>query len=91
MNSNNSNDPYQAWLEKSRNIEVSPGFSRGVMARISGCENERGEESMRKRDLLRGWLEWISLHPVVQTALIATGLILGVARWVLSSQIILSF
>jgi len=46
---------------------------------------------MRTQDLLRGFFEWISLHPFVQTALIVVGLFLGVARWVLSSQMILSF
>jgi hypothetical protein len=87
----NNNDPYQSWLEKSRNIELSPDFSREVMARISVYEHERGEGTTRKPDLLHWWLEWVSLHPVVQTALIVVGFLLGVARLVVSSQIILSF
>jgi len=86
----NDNDPYQSWLEKSRNIEVSPDFSREVMARISGYEHERGEEATGKPGLLRGWLEWISLHPVAQTVLIVAGLLLGVARLVASLEFILS-
>ena len=92
----NSNDPYQSWLEKRRNIEVSSDFSREVMARISDYEHQRGIPGReQKTELVWVWLgglvEWISLHPVVQTALIATGLLLGAARWVLSSQIILSY
>lgn len=90
----NSNDPYQSWLEKSRNIEVSPDFSREVMARISRYEHERGERTARKPDLLPewlDWLDWISLHPVVQTALIVAGFLLGVARLIGSLQMILSF
>jgi hypothetical protein len=87
----NNEDLYQSWLEKSRNIEVSPDFSHEVMARISGYEHERGEGAARKPDLLHGWLELVSLHPVVQTVLIVAGLLLGVARLVVSLQIILSF
>jgi len=87
----NNNDPYQSWLEKSRNIEVSPDFSREVMARISGYEHERGEGRARKPDVLHGWIEWVSLHPVVQTILIVAGFLFGVARLVISLQIILSF
>jgi hypothetical protein len=87
----NNDDPYQSWLEKSRNIEVSPDFSREVMARISGYEHERGEGTTRKPDLLHGWLEWISLHPVFQTVLIVAGFLFGVVRLVISLQIILSF
>jgi hypothetical protein len=87
----NNNDPYRSWLEKSRNIEISQDFSREVMARISGYEHARGEGTTRKPDLLPWWLEWVSLHPVVQTALIVAGLLLGVARLVVSLQIILSF
>ncbi len=61
------------------------------MARISGYEQERGEGTARKPDLLHKWFEWVSLHPVVQTVLIVAGLLLGVARLILSLQIILSF
>jgi hypothetical protein len=86
----NNNDPYESWLEKSRDIEVSLNFSREVMARISDYEHETSEET-RKPDLLHRWLEWVSLHPVVQTALIVAGLLLGVARLVVSLQFILSF
>ena len=85
------NDPYESWLEKSRDIEVSPDFSREVMARISGYEQKGSEGAARKPDLLHGWLEWVSLHPLVQTALIVAGLLFGVARLVTSLQIILSF
>jgi len=85
------NDPYESWLEKSRDIEVSPDFSREVMARISGYEQNGSEGAARKPDLLHGWLEWVSLHPLVQTALIVAGLLFGVARLVTSLQIILSF
>jgi|GEM_PF-3444957 len=87
----NSNHPYESWLEKRRKTEVSPDFSREVMLRISDYEHQRAEKRMRTQDLLRGFFEWISLHPFVQTALIVVGLFLGVARWVLSSQMILSF
>ena len=87
----NNDDPYESWLEKSRDIEVSPDFSCEVMSRIYRYEQERGEGTARKPDLLHGWLEWISLHPVVQTALIVAGLFLGVARLIVSLQIILSF
>ena len=87
----NNDDPYESWLEKSRDIEVSPDFSQEVMARISDFERERGEGATRKPDPLHGWLEWVSLHPVVQTALIVAGLFLGVARLIVSLQIILSF
>jgi hypothetical protein len=87
----NNNDPYQSWLEKSRNIEVSPDFSHEVMVRISGSEHVRGDGPTRKPDLLHRWLEWVSLHPVVQAALIVASLLLGLARLVVSLQVILSF
>jgi hypothetical protein len=87
----NNNDPYQSWLEKNRNIEVSPDFSCEVMSRIYRYEQERGEGTARKPDLLHGWLEWISLHPAARAALIVAGLLLGVARLIASLQIILSF
>ena len=37
------------------------------------------------------WLEWVSLKPLMQTALIIVGLLVGAARLIASLQIILSF
>ena len=85
MNKNNS---YQSWLEKRRSTELSQEFSKDVLARISLYEQQRA--SKPGWDMAR-WLEWISMRPVVQTALILAGLVLGAARWLAALEIIFSF
>jgi hypothetical protein len=86
---NSGDDPYQSWLEHRRNIEISSDFSREVMARISELESR--DMATSKRDFLHGCLEWISLHPAVQAAIFVVGLLLGLARLLISSHIVLSF
>jgi len=86
---NSGDDPYQSWLKNRRNIEISSDFSREVMARISELQSR--DMAPPKRDLLHGFLEWISRHPTVQTVILAVGLLLGLARLLISSHIVLSF
>ena len=82
----NKNDAYQSWLEKRKSTDVSSEFPKNVLVRISLYEKQRAA----RWDMAR-WLEWISLRPVLQTALIIAGLVLGAARWLAALNIIFSF
>jgi hypothetical protein len=85
----NKNDSYQSWLEKRRSTEISREFSKDVIDRISLYEQKQ-RETKPGWEMAR-WLEWVSLTPLMQTALIIAGIVVGAARWIAALQIILSF
>ena len=87
MNNNNS---YQSWLENGRDIELSPEFSKNVLQQISLYERKR-RATRPAWEVAWGWVEWISVRPLVRTAVILAGLIAGAARLLATLQIILSF
>lgn len=85
----NNNDLYQSWLEKKKNVGPRADFSKNITTRI--LQYEQKKHTPKSRWEISEWLEWISLRPVMQTALITAGFIAGAVRLVLTLKIILSF
>jgi len=83
-------DPYQAWLSKRRAIDASAGFSARVMRRILLAESAQREPKVASK-ILQSWLKWVSARPLIQSALVIAGVLLGVARFAAIFQVILSF
>lgn len=81
----NSRDTYQSWLEARRSVGVSDGFQNAVMKRVSALGRGR-----RAPGALHRWLEWVSVRPLIQAAILAAALLLGAARMVATLQIVLS-
>jgi hypothetical protein len=79
----NDIDAYQSWLEKRRSLESSPEFPKNVAGRIALYEQKR-------REILRRWLDWVSLRPLAQTAIIAAGLLMSAVRLMATLRILLS-
>ena len=84
----NNNDPYASWLEKRRIIEPSPEFTKNVLTQISLAAQKKSEAKPGWQ--LARWLEWISLRPLIQAALVIVGFVAGMARLAAIFQIILS-
>jgi hypothetical protein len=87
----NDNDPYQSWLEKRRNPAFSDDFSKKVVDQILRNEQARRRPLPDPKWEIDRWLEWISLRPWMQTAMIAGALVAGVLRWILILQIVFPF
>jgi len=84
----NNNDSYAAWLEKRRTVEPSSDFNKNVLTQISLVAQMKSEAKPGWE--LARWLEWISLRPLIQAALVIVGFVAGMARLVAIFQIILS-
>jgi hypothetical protein len=82
----NSRDPYQSWLEKCRNVEVSSEFSKGILEQISLSEPKQHAPTLIQR-----WIEWVSLHPLIKAAILIVALAVSAARMLATLEIILSF
>jgi hypothetical protein len=82
-------DSYSSWLDKRRSVEISLEFSKSVAVQIA--RDERNRRGARPRqEILRRWLEWVSLRPLAQMAIIVAGVVLGAVRLLATLQIILS-
>jgi len=86
----NSDDAYQAWLEKRRSVAVSDEFVRGVMNRISLDERQPWAAPSNLERLQR-WLEWVAHRPLVKATLLVVALIAGAARLLVLWQLVFSF
>lgn len=85
----NSRDAYQSWQEKSRSVEISDEFAKGVMKQISLHEAQPWA-AKPGLEMFQRWLEWVAHRPLVQAALLVVALIAGAARLLATWQIILS-
>ena len=88
----NENDPYAAWLNQRRAVEPSPEFAQKVLAQIAlAPQKQRAPRPVWPWDRWLEWiLDWISLRPLLQAALLVIGLVAGMARLAAIFQIILS-
>jgi hypothetical protein len=85
----NDNDPYQSWLEKRRSLDVSDGFSKKIVAQIRRDQQARQRQNPNRPIALL--LEWISLRPLAQSAIITAAAIAGALRVILILQIVFYF
>jgi hypothetical protein len=87
----NDNDIYQSWLESRRSSASAGDLSKKVVAQILQDQRAtRAKRQKRKWEIDR-WLEWISLRPLMQTAMILIAFVAGALRlaWIL--QIVFQF
>jgi len=77
---------YDSWRQQKRQIDVDPAFADQVMTRIRAWDRQRRLPAFGVEKLV----ELISLHPVVRTALVATGAAAGFARIVVMIVVILN-
>ena len=82
----NNRETYQSWLVERRSVGAPDGFSNKVKERISACGQHH-----RAPGALHRWVEWVSVHPFIQAALLVTALFLGAARMLATLEIVLSF
>jgi hypothetical protein len=85
----NENDPYQSWVEKRRGVAFPDGFSKKILGQI--LRNEKATRQPKPKWELGRWIEWISLRPGMQTAVIATAFLAGALRLIVILQIVFSF
>lgn len=72
----NNDEILELWQEARSQLEISQGFSDGVMNRIFECESRRSPAAF---DLYR-LIEVISSSPVATAAVVALGAVAGVVR-----------
>ena len=77
---------YEAWKEKSNQIEIRDHFTDDVMEQVYQYKREK-----RKTSFDMSWLaDLISAHPLAQAALVAVGAMTGFIRLVLVILVILN-
>ena len=86
----NSEDAYQAWLERRRSVAVSDEFARGVMNRIS-LSDQQPWAAPSHLERLQRWLEWVAHRPLVKAMLLVVALIAGATRLLVLWQLVFSF
>jgi hypothetical protein len=85
----NENDPYQSWVQKRRDVVFPDGLSKKIVGQI--LRNEQATRQPKAKWISGRWIEWISLRPAIQTALIAIAFLAGTMRLILILQMVLSF
>jgi hypothetical protein len=85
----NENDPYQSWVQKRQRVVFPDGFSQKIVGQI--LRNEQATRQPKPKRVLSPWIEWISLRPIMQTAIIAIAFLAGALRLILILQIVFSF
>lgn len=81
-----SNDVYDAWKQQATQIDISDGFSDGVMSSVRSLERRKN----RPRLDLETILEHITARPVVRIAVIGAGAIAGFLRVFIAAYALLS-
>jgi len=77
---------FNAWIEKTSQIDVRENFKDEVMKQIYQYEQKKRETSFN----MRWFVDLISAHPLAQAALIAVGTMTGFIRVVFIILVILS-
>ena len=87
----NDNDIYQSWLESRRSSALASDLSKKVVAQILQDQRATRVKQQRRKWVIERWLEWISLRPLMQTAMILIAFVAGALRlaWIL--QIVFQF
>jgi hypothetical protein len=87
----NNTDPYESWLERKRDVQPSPELIDNIMDRVLTLDAEQRTAVTRPPPRIQRLLQWISLRPFAQAAVIAAGGIIGVLRLFAAFQFILSY
>jgi hypothetical protein len=85
----NENDQYQSWVEKRRSVVFPDDFSKKIVGQI--LRSEHATRQPKPKWELGRWIEWISLRPHIQTAMIAIAFLAGALRFFLILQMVFSF
>jgi type VI protein secretion system component VasK len=86
----NNRTDYDSWLKKRRSVELSSDFAHAVMKQVALHERER-RTANPELEMFRRWLERMAHHPLVKLALLVVALVAGIARFLATWQIVLSF
>lgn len=81
-----SEEVYKAWKEEKHQIEISKSFADEVMNQVYQYEQEKSGPMFSLRRLV----DFISVHPLAQAALVMAGAVTGFIRLVLMILMILS-
>jgi hypothetical protein len=87
----NDNDIYQSWVESRRNSASASNLSEKVVAQILQDQRARRAKQQKRKWAIDRWLEWISLRPLMQTAMILAACVAGALRLVWILQIVFPF
>lgn len=82
-------DLYQLWLQRRRLPKTTPEIVDSVMDRVF-AEHEAKLCSTARHPSVDRVLEWISLRPVAQAAVLALGFAVGLLRLFATLQFLLS-
>jgi len=71
-----SQEIYNAWKEKKRQMDISKSFADSVMKQVYQYEQEEAKQVFNL-----GWLiDFISAHPLAQAGLVVAGTVVGLIR-----------